>query len=169
MGKLKKNRALFLIARQRQRLMEGEPSASLPLPPHPPPPQGQTLLISVGNQEEGTAPPFPLDWNPDFTESVKNVPRVDISALKEEGCALPDVTIAKIIATHKWTEKMCNHCGRRGEKLFKCAYCKLELYCNGECQKLDWKNEHKNRCCKPDGPRDNGPRCLGLQKTDANE
>ena len=32
------------------------------------------------------------------------------------------------------------------EKRLRCSKCKLRTYCSRECQKEDWKKEHKNRC-----------------------
>jgi hypothetical protein len=39
----------------------------------------------------------------------------------------------------------CYHCGEEGA-IRKCSGCKVAVYCNTECQKKDWKAQHKPEC-----------------------
>mmetsp|Transcript_52102 Transcript_52102/g.122242 ORF Transcript_52102/g.122242 Transcript_52102/m.122242 type:complete len:177 (-) Transcript_52102:134-664(-) len=51
-------------------------------------------------------------------------------------------------AKQRW---VCSHCEKSSEvraDFANCAACKVELYCNRECQKAHWKL-HKKKCCKP--------------------
>ena len=43
----------------------------------------------------------------------------------------------------------CNNilCGKEEAKLF-CSQCMVNVYCNVECQKIDWKNGKHNKLCK---------------------
>jgi len=41
--------------------------------------------------------------------------------------------------------RVCENCGKEGEKLKKCSACKLVWYCSEECQLGDWK-AHKVEC-----------------------
>ncbi|KJY00065.1 hypothetical protein TI39_contig343g00019 [Zymoseptoria brevis] len=43
----------------------------------------------------------------------------------------------------------CAFCGERtgkDQKLMKCGGCKITVYCDRKCQKLDWKKGHKTAC-----------------------
>ncbi|KAJ3410979.1 hypothetical protein HDV05_002956 [Chytridiales sp. JEL 0842] len=42
----------------------------------------------------------------------------------------------------------CRTCGKEAEdtKLMKCGNCGRVYYCSAECQKKDWKLQHKNEC-----------------------
>mmetsp|Transcript_27312 Transcript_27312/g.30417 ORF Transcript_27312/g.30417 Transcript_27312/m.30417 type:complete len:85 (-) Transcript_27312:351-605(-) len=57
----------------------------------------------------------------------------------------------------------CATCGKQpstgDKKLLRCSKCKLERYCNTDCQKEHWKF-HKHFCAKP--PR--MPRITPLKK-----
>lgn len=46
--------------------------------------------------------------------------------------------------------RMCGNmkCKVVNEKMLKCGKCKLFYYCSKECQKMDWKEFHKDDCCK---------------------
>ena len=41
--------------------------------------------------------------------------------------------------------KLCWFCGTTGVPLKKCSVCAVALYCDGACQKVDWK-AHKGQC-----------------------
>ena len=51
-------------------------------------------------------------------------------------------------------EEHCDNCGipasvlleETGQKLLRCARCKVALYCNRDCQVKAWKNGHKREC-----------------------
>ena len=38
---------------------------------------------------------------------------------------------------------VCGYCGEIGEKMKKCSVCMLVYYCNGKCQKKNWKLHQK--------------------------
>jgi hypothetical protein len=40
----------------------------------------------------------------------------------------------------------CNHNGLFGEKLMLCGGCGNRWYCDGACQRRDWKHRHKHEC-----------------------
>ena len=104
-----------------------------------------------------------------FEEAVKNVPDRDIDALVAVGCDEPRDTIAMIIATHKWKNRICATCWNSDDptKLAMCQKCKLEFYCNTECQQSDWKR-HKKRCARKDGPADDAPNAIvSMTRNDA--
>ena len=42
-------------------------------------------------------------------------------------------------------EHACNRCQKGGENLLKCSKCLHALYCNRECQRMDWER-HKDEC-----------------------
>ena len=42
--------------------------------------------------------------------------------------------------------KRCTNCGAMGEKLLHCGRCHGPVYCGPECQKRDWKAQHKREC-----------------------
>ncbi|KAH8810100.1 hypothetical protein DL96DRAFT_553113 [Flagelloscypha sp. PMI_526] len=48
----------------------------------------------------------------------------------------------------------CQHCERSeenvGERFKRCVQCKAVWYCSVECQKLDWKAEHRRICAPAD-------------------
>ncbi|KAL6305504.1 hypothetical protein BKA93DRAFT_216465 [Sparassis latifolia] len=55
-------------------------------------------------------------------------------------------TLGQILETHK-----CFACGQPGRpRLMTCMRCKSVRYCSRECQKKDWKADHKSRC-RPQG------------------
>lgn len=39
----------------------------------------------------------------------------------------------------------CNKCFK-GNIILRCAGCKIVYYCDGVCQKIDWKTAHKMEC-----------------------
>ena len=45
--------------------------------------------------------------------------------------------------------KLCSTCQAPEGSTLKhkvCSACKQAFYCSGECQKVDWKQGHKERC-----------------------
>ena len=102
-----------------------------------------------------------LENDPLFQETVRNVPDADIDALLEIECTLTRTEIANIIVAHTWTNRICNHCFDHSAqiKLSRCSKCHLVYYCGVKCQSDDW-NKHKERCCKKNGPLDDGPNAL---------
>jgi hypothetical protein len=49
-------------------------------------------------------------------------------------------------------EHTCFECGAKrcedGAALFRCARCKMAQYCSAECQRQDWKKNHKQLCAQ---------------------
>jgi hypothetical protein len=43
-------------------------------------------------------------------------------------------------------KKWCAWCSKAGSKHLRCARCHEALYCDRECQRKAWKNEHKQAC-----------------------
>ena len=43
-------------------------------------------------------------------------------------------------------KKVCWCCFLEKEKLNFCSICKTAVYCSKECQKKDWKPQHKHEC-----------------------
>jgi len=41
----------------------------------------------------------------------------------------------------------CDYCGSTLGKQNRCSKCKMAMYCNGDCQKQDWKR-HKPLCAR---------------------
>ena len=41
----------------------------------------------------------------------------------------------------------CTHCHKSGEKLMFCAKCKNAMYCDRECQRIDWEKHKKDCTC----------------------
>ena len=42
--------------------------------------------------------------------------------------------------------RSCVVCLKSDCKLFKCKACGVVLYCGVECQRVDWKQKHKEEC-----------------------
>mgnify|MGYP001159973967 CR=1 FL=1 len=61
--------------------------------------------------------------------------------------------------------RICESCGYKTDvrKLSLCKDCGLAWYCNKSCQKKHW-NTHKKRCCKKDGPLDEGYQRIALAR-----
>jgi len=52
--------------------------------------------------------------------------------------------------------RFCQHCRgieTEGKTLLHCARCTATYYCNKECQKLDWKAGHKEKCIPYSGSK----------------
>lgn len=92
--------------------------------------------------------------DPLFMEALKNVPDADVNLLNQKGCNLSQEELRFIIAMRKWKNKVCNLCGNP-TPLKLCSQCRLAFYCDDKCQSWDWR-KHKLRCCKKDGPLDDG-------------
>merc|ERR1711937_1115963 len=61
--------------------------------------------------------------------------RAEESVLSRE--ARPVVTVSE--------SRTCDCCGKGGAPLV-CTGCKIACYCDAECQKRDWKRNHKSIC-----------------------
>ena len=51
--------------------------------------------------------------------------------------------------------EVCSYCGADAAKgqMKRCARCKVTMYCDANCQKLDWKETHKHVCREPEDVR----------------
>ena len=64
----------------------------------------------------------------------------------------PPDTIAKaseVIESREKTVERCHECGKvgkDGDKLKKCAGCKIAMYCDARCQRKHWRGGHKTAC-----------------------
>lgn len=56
--------------------------------------------------------------------------------------------IAEAQDNHEESEVTCEECGTKGTKakLMKCSQCLSVFYCSKDCQKKDWKKNHKKVC-----------------------
>jgi len=75
-----------------------------------------------------------------FDESYSKVDEVvrkatggELTAIVPEGRDLPD-------------EPPCDGCGKPFSGIYTCSKCSMVNYCSPECQKQDWKDEHKDQC-----------------------
>eukprot|EP01084_Bolivina_argentea_P108025 193079_1 len=48
----------------------------------------------------------------------------------------------------KWKTMKCSNCGIKKQRPKCCKGCCEVFYCNKSCQKIDWKNKHRNQCTK---------------------
>jgi hypothetical protein len=106
-------------------------------------------------------------------KAIANVPQIDVSAVKnyienhlwEENLPTQDIKdeykIRESIVDDLWNHKICHFCGSAGgsknssikkAKLKVCSRCYLVFYCNEECQKSDYSDNHKFRCCSKKQP-----------------
>ncbi len=98
---------------------------------------------------------------PEFQEALGHVPDIDVELLLKACDELSKEEATIIIATNKWANKTCNQCYNHEDvdALQGCSKCNLVFYCGKVCQRIDW-SKHRNRCCKKDGPPDDGPNAL---------
>ena len=63
------------------------------------------------------------------------------------------------------SNRICEQCGDKSDivRLSLCGSCALAWYCSKECQEKHCPT-HKLRCCKPDGPLNNGYQAIAILK-----
>lgn len=117
-----------------------------------------------------------------FGEAITHVPDSDVACfrnfvnnLPEEGNVDPDLPpaldvkmmsdtdVRGMMATLRYQNAICDGCWKKGAgvKLLLCSKCKLTFYCGTKCRDEHAKT-HAKRCCKPDGPLDEGPQKIAF-------
>ena len=88
-------------------------------------------------------------------EDVNFIQRLTICIRK---VSVPEDVARTMTANIRWKNRICNECQDKSDilKLFFCEKCYLVQYCSKECQEKNW-TQHRERCCNPDGPLDDGP------------
>lgn len=68
------------------------------------------------------------------------------------------VQFAFLSAYTRWANPICEQCLDKSQpwRLFACQRCGLGFYCSRKCQQ-EHSAKHAARCCRPDGPLDDGP------------
>lgn len=106
-----------------------------------------------------------------FAEAQRMIPISDLASLRQEvgkrdylaakGYISDDVKLREALASLRWQNPICDGCYTKEKKLLLCPACKLTFYCSLECQ-AKHSEVHADRCCKLDGPLDDGPQRLVL-------
>jgi hypothetical protein len=73
--------------------------------------------------------------------------------------------ILQNIVAMRWLNPICEQCLDKSNPsaLFACAQCGLAFYCSHACQRAH-SNKHAQRCCKLDGPAEDGPQAMAFAK-----
>ena len=102
-----------------------------------------------------------------FEKAYKNIPNSDVDYLlnvtKEPSTQQERTKLSQMLAFNRLANRICENCGDKKDitKLSICNDCGLAWYCSKECQTNHW-DIHKLRCCKPDGPLDEGYQAIAL-------
>ena len=100
--------------------------------------------------------------HPLFQLAIRNLPKVDYQALqaavRKQGEEVPEEFIKRALTLNRWVNPICNQCFDKSTpaNLFPCSECGLTFYCSSKCQ-TENRSKHSRRCCKLDGPLDDGP------------
>jgi len=106
-----------------------------------------------------------------FMRGVSNMPVKDITLITDrmtdgDGPANERVMkAAQMLTFNRLANRICEECSYKNTltNLSICSGCALAWYCSKECQARHW-NTHKLRCCKRDGPLDDGYQAIVLAK-----
>lgn len=108
-----------------------------------------------------------------FMRGVSKMPVKDITIITdrmtdEDGTEKERVMkAAQMLTFNRLTNRICEECSYKNTltNLSICSGCALAWYCSKECQTRHW-NTHKLRCCKRDGPLDDGYQAIVLAKVE---
>lgn len=94
-----------------------------------------------------------------FLKARSNLPKADVELIKSQpGCVMTDDQISFNLTINCWRNYICDGCLAKSPetKLYLCKSCYITQYCSPQCQ-AKCREKHEKRCCKPDGPLDDGP------------
>lgn len=107
-----------------------------------------------------------------LAEANQHVPQADVDLFRH-AAGTPDAfdkvknmtedEVRTVLVSLRYSNSICDKCWKKGPnvKLLVCAACKLVFYCSEACR-AGHTEKHAQRCCKPDGPLDDGPQQLTL-------
>lgn len=102
---------------------------------------------------------------PLFSTAINNLPRADINYVTNiSGSFNPNTRL--LLTFNRLVNPICECCGNKEDitKLMICNRCCLSWYCNKACA-TSHHETHKLRCCKSDGPLDEGFQKIVMFKT----
>ena len=100
-----------------------------------------------------------------FLEAAANIPDTDAALVQTKAPDMTKEQAKMALACNRWCNPICEGCFTKKENvpLFLCRACKLAFYCSAKCQESH-SVAHSKRCCKLDGPLDQGPQAIVFLK-----
>ena len=101
----------------------------------------------------------------EFWTAIQNIPDVDIQCFDKifekvpESERMSEEQIRIQLIVNRYTNPICDSCWKKPSskvKLYRCPECQIAMYCGDACLKAA-RPAHIRRCCRKDGPLDDGP------------